>query len=63
MLRFDQLPKPVPDCAPGSFYIRHQIEVVGNIDRYASLLKGESGALNSLIDEVHVTKSQTKSFA
>jgi hypothetical protein len=41
----------VPDCAPGSFYIRHQIEVVGHIDRYAGLLEGDAGALAGLLEE------------
>jgi carbamoyl-phosphate synthase large subunit len=54
-------PGPVPDCPPGSFYIRHQIEVVGDLNRYAELLKGEPNALPSLLDEP--ASSKTKSFA
>jgi carbamoyl-phosphate synthase large subunit len=61
MLRLDSLPEPVPACAPGSFYIRHQIEVIGNLNRYAELLKGEPDALPGLLDEA--TSSKTKSFA
>ncbi len=40
-LQTDERPASLPDCAPGSFYVRHQIEVVGDIHRYAELLKGE----------------------
>jgi carbamoyl-phosphate synthase large subunit len=61
MLRLNGLPEPLSDCPPGSFYIRHQIEVVGNLNRYADLLKGEPTALTSLIDEP--ASSKTKSFA
>ncbi len=61
LLRLGPLPEPVPDCAPGSFYIRHQIEVVGDLNRYADLLKGEPGALTDLLDES--ASSETKSFA
>jgi carbamoyl-phosphate synthase large subunit len=42
MLRRDGQDSPLPDCAPGSFYVRHQIEVVGDINRYAELLRGET---------------------
>jgi carbamoyl-phosphate synthase large subunit len=48
MLRHDGLVTAVPDCPVGSFYIRHQIEVVGDINRYAELLRGEMGALDDL---------------
>ena len=51
MLQLDRVPEPLPSCKPGSFYIRHQIEVVGDINRYAGLLKGESDPLVDLIDE------------
>jgi len=40
-LQTGERPAALPDCAPGSFYVRHQIEVVGDINRYADLLKGE----------------------
>jgi len=60
MLRLDHLPASLPACAPGSFYIRHQIEVVGDINRYADLLKSESGALAGLIDDVTTPASTTK---
>ena len=63
MLRSNSSSEPVPDCPPGSFYVRHQIEVVGDLNRYADLLKGESGALAGLIDDVPGTPSKTKSFA
>jgi carbamoyl-phosphate synthase large subunit len=49
--QLNDLPKTVPDCPPGSFYIRHQIEVVGDLNRYADLLQGEPGALPGLLDE------------
>jgi carbamoyl-phosphate synthase large subunit len=61
VLQFDAPPEPVPDCPPGSFYIRHQIEVVGDLNRYAGLLKGEPGALTGLLDEP--VSSKIKSFA
>ena len=61
MLRPGHLPASLPACAPGSFYIRHQIEVVGNLSRYADLLKGEPDALPSLTDEVVAFASKQKS--
>jgi carbamoyl-phosphate synthase large subunit len=48
MLQMDYLPDPVPACAPGSFYVRHQIEVIGDIDAYAGLLNGEMGSKTAL---------------
>jgi carbamoyl-phosphate synthase large subunit len=33
--------EPLPVCTPGSFFVRHQVEVVGDIDRYASLIADE----------------------
>lgn len=62
LLRLDHLPAPLPACAPGSFYIRHQIEVVGDINRYADLLKSESGTLAGLMDEVSVPAPKTKAL-
>jgi carbamoyl-phosphate synthase large subunit len=59
MLRFEV--QPVPDCPPGSFYIRHQIEVVGDLSRYAELLKGEPDALPGLSDEIPAKSAKTKS--
>jgi len=61
VLRSAASPHPLPDCPPGSFYIRHQIEVVGDLNRYADLLKGEPGALPGLLDEPASPK--TKSLA
>jgi carbamoyl-phosphate synthase large subunit len=52
---------PVPDCPAGSFYIRHQIEVIGDLNRYAGLLQGEVGAMAGLIDETPFPSSKTKS--
>ena len=63
LLRSGHLSEPLRDCAPGSFYIRHQIEVVGDLNRYASLLKGEATALNGLLDEVSLPTPGTKSPA
>jgi carbamoyl-phosphate synthase large subunit len=60
-LRCAAPPEPVPNCPPGSFYIRHQIEVVGDLNRYADLLKGEPGAWPGLLDEPAPPK--TKSLA
>jgi carbamoyl-phosphate synthase large subunit len=57
------LPEPLPDCAPGSFYIRHQIEVVGDLNRYADLLKGEPNALPGLNDEIPAASAKTKFLA
>jgi carbamoyl-phosphate synthase large subunit len=37
--------RTLPACPPGAFFLRHQIEVVGNIDRYAGLLDEEPAAL------------------
>jgi len=51
MLRHDGVLAALPDCPVGSFYIRHQIEVVGDINRYADLLKAEAEALGSPLDE------------
>jgi carbamoyl-phosphate synthase large subunit len=62
MLRLDQVPEPLPSCKPGSFYIRHQIEVVGDINRYAELLRGEVGALADLIDDLPVVSTPTKAL-
>jgi carbamoyl-phosphate synthase large subunit len=42
MLWTGREPEPVSTCAPGSFYVRHQIEVIGNLDAYAGLLNGDS---------------------
>jgi carbamoyl-phosphate synthase large subunit len=42
---------PPPPCAPGSFFLRHQIEVVGNVGQYASLLQGTSLPLDPLSDD------------
>jgi carbamoyl-phosphate synthase large subunit len=63
MLQSDRPPKPLPTCAPGSFYIRHQIEVVGNIDRYADLLKSESGSLPGLMDDLSSNSSNRKALS
>jgi hypothetical protein len=30
-------PAPLPRCAPGHFYVRHQVEVTGHIDQLAAL--------------------------
>jgi carbamoyl-phosphate synthase large subunit len=60
MLQLNGLPESVPDCPPGSFYIRHQIEVVGDLSRYADLLKGEPTALPGPLDEP--ASSKTKFF-
>jgi carbamoyl-phosphate synthase large subunit len=60
MLQLDHVPASLPDCKAGSFYIRHQVEVVGDINRYAGLLKGESDALADLIDETPVRSTKTK---
>ena len=58
MLRRDGLVTAVPDCPVGSFYIRHQIEVVGDINRYAELLRGEAGALG--LDDMPTRSSKNK---
>ena len=60
LLRFDGPHAPVSDCPPGSFYVRHQIEVVGHLNRYAELLKGEPGAWNGLVDEIPDRSSPMK---
>ncbi|MCE0497183.1 MAG: hypothetical protein LV481_04465 [Methylacidiphilales bacterium] len=44
----------VPDCAPGHFYLRHQIEVVGDINRYANLLR------DGLLDETVPVPAKTR---
>jgi carbamoyl-phosphate synthase large subunit len=36
---------PLPGCAPGAFYLRHQIEVIGDMRHYAALLAGEGRPL------------------
>lgn len=33
---------PLPPCAPGTFFLRHQIEVVGDVSRYGELLGAEA---------------------
>ena len=48
MLRHDAPLTVIPGCTAGSFYIRHQIEVVGDITRYAELLRGEPGSLDDI---------------
>lgn len=58
MLRFEHEPTPLPACPPGRFYIRHQIEVVGDLHRYAGLLVGDATSCPTLIDEF--PSSQTK---
>jgi carbamoyl-phosphate synthase large subunit len=58
MLRFEHEPTPLPACPPGRFYIRHQIEVVGDLYRYAGLLTGDPTACPNLIDEI--TSPRTK---
>lgn len=63
MLQTGHPPGPVPGCPPGSFYIRHQIEVIGDLNRYAQLLKGEPGILTGLTDDITNISSKTKSFA
>jgi len=63
ILKSGRPPGSVPDCPPGSFYIRHQIEVVGNLNRYADLLKGEPDTLPELVDEPWNKFSKTKSPA
>jgi hypothetical protein len=60
MLRHDGLLTAVPDCPVGSFYIRHQVEVVGDINRYAELLKGEAGALGHPLDDMPNRSSKTR---
>jgi hypothetical protein len=37
--------RPLPACPPGAFFLRHQVEVVGNINRYAGLLDEEPASL------------------
>jgi len=32
----------LPECRPGSFFVRHQVEVVGDVDRYASLMADDT---------------------
>ena len=58
LLKFEHEPTPLPACPPGRFYIRHQIEVVGDLFRYAGLLVGDPIACPSLIDEG--TSAETK---
>ncbi len=38
--------EPLPPCAPGTFFLRHQIEVIGEVSRYGELLdqEGRAGA-------------------
>jgi carbamoyl-phosphate synthase large subunit len=60
MLGHDGILAAMPDCPAGSFYIRHQIEVVGDINRYAELLRGEAGALGNPLDEISHRSSKTK---
>jgi carbamoyl-phosphate synthase large subunit len=60
LLRSNPCPDPLPACAPGSFYIRHQVEVVGDLNHYACLLRDEPGALPTLTDEVPATVSQPR---
>ena len=56
----DHVPEPLPSCKAGSFYIRHQVEVVGDINRYAELLKGEAATLTDLTDDIPVHSTKTK---
>jgi carbamoyl-phosphate synthase large subunit len=42
LLRHGTPGEPPPACAPGTFFLRHQIEVVGDISRYAALLAQEA---------------------
>ncbi len=63
MLQMEHSPEPVADCAPGSFYIRHQIEVVGDINRYAELLKGDSAGMTGLIDDLSSHPSKAKAHS
>jgi len=51
LLQSKSRPARLPDLAPGSFYLRHQVEVVGDINRYAGLLNDATSALPGLIDE------------
>jgi len=37
--------RKLPACKPGAFFLRHQIEVVGDIGRYAGLLDEEPASL------------------
>jgi carbamoyl-phosphate synthase large subunit len=37
--------RPLPACPPGAFFLRHQVEVVGDINRYAGLLDEEPASL------------------
>jgi carbamoyl-phosphate synthase large subunit len=62
LLQHDCAPEPLPACKAGSFYIRHQIEVVGDINRYAELLKVESDVLSDLIDENSARSISTKAI-
>jgi len=37
MMDVDRKPAPLPRCAPGHFYVRHQVEVAGHIEQLAAL--------------------------
>ena len=40
MMTSGRKPEPLPRCAPGQFYLRHQIEVLGNIEQLGALSTG-----------------------
>lgn len=41
----------IPTCAPGSFFLRHQVEVVGDISHYAGLLHDDAVPVDPLSDD------------
>jgi carbamoyl-phosphate synthase large subunit len=51
---------PLAACSPGSFFLRHQIEVVGDVSRYAGLLDDTFVPLNPLIDDPFSTPQPAK---
>ena len=52
--------RPLAACAPGSFFLRHQIEVVGDISRYAGLLDETSLPLDPLADDSFASSQPSK---
>lgn len=60
MLRHEGLLAAVPDCPVGMFYIRHQVEVVGDINRYAELLRGEPDALGGSLDDTTLRSPKSR---
>lgn len=57
LISHGRLIEPLAACPPGSFFLRHQIEVVGDVARYAALLQDASVPSDPL-SEVSSASSQ-----